>query len=139
MMKKRKGFVVAELIFGFIFLTMFILTNIMIHVNALKNVKEIQRQTVATNLIIKKLEEIQAVSYESVDNETYYPIENQNYLITVTVNELTNPPELVDYYNLIKEVTVNITYKVGGNNEQVEIKILRVGPMTLIPVEEPTV
>lgn len=104
MINKRKGFMISELVIGLVFLIMFIFINITLYINSSKNNIESRRFVQATNLLIKKIEEIQAMDFDDLDiediNSEEDPLLNEEitigtskFQIIVEGREVDNPED----------------------------------------------
>lgn len=82
---KRKGFALAEVLLAFILLTGYIIFNTSLYYNAFQNVKEVQQNTIATNLLIKTAEEIKAKEYSEVVSIDEYEQEVASYKYGIEV------------------------------------------------------
>ena len=107
---KKKGYTIAELIFALIILSIFMILNISLYVNALKNVKKAERLADAINIAINKIEEIQLTEYDDVNEDSYFYEGNELYTVNVTVTEDTT--RKINENNVFKEVTVTVLYKI---------------------------
>lgn len=70
MINRKKGFVLSELVLGIVFMIIFILVNISIYTNSYKNNIESKRFVQATNILLKKVEQIQAMDFDSITEES---------------------------------------------------------------------
>lgn len=121
---KKKGYTVAELIFALIILSIFMILNISLYVNALKNVKKAERLADAINIAINKIEEIHLIEYNDVNEDTYSYEGNDLYTVNVTVTEDTT--RKINNNNVFKEVTVTVLYKIAGIEYKIELTCLKV-------------
>ena len=69
MINRKKGFVLSELVLAIIFMIIFILVNISIYANSYKNNIESKRFIQATNILLNKVEEIQAMDFNTITDE----------------------------------------------------------------------
>lgn len=114
---KRKGFALAEVLLAFILLTGYIIFNTSLYYNAFQNVKEVQQNTIATNLLIKTAEEIKAKEYSEVVSIDEYEqeVSSYKYGIEVAVEQ--------EEYNGIgyKVSTITVSW---NENDAMSVKVL---------------
>lgn len=125
----KKGYTIAEFVFALMILTVFLLLNISLYSNSLKNVKESERLVQAINLAITKTEQLQNTDYSLVESESEYEpyVDNTNYKLSVDVVEDSKQVAIgEDTYRVFKEITVNVTYIVAGKEDAITLKSLKV-------------
>ncbi len=69
MINRRKGFAISELVIGIVFTTIFILTNVSLYINSYKNNIEAKRFVQANNILLKKVEQVQAMDFNDITIE----------------------------------------------------------------------
>lgn len=136
LIKEEKGLTGIDISISVIILTIFIATigNLIVNINL--NTKNIERKSVATTYAIQEVEKIRAQGYiESYNNkgiEQEETIEENDILDNTGNFTGYNKKVLIKDYvliqndntkipNLVKEITVQILYKVGNKEQKVQI------------------
>lgn len=133
--KDEKGLTGIDIAISIILITIFIsiIGNLIVNINL--NSKNTQRKTIATSYAIQEIEKIKAQGY--IDNYNNKGIETEDILKEEDIldnGKLTGYSKKIsikDYVliqndetkqsNLVKEVKVQILYKVANKEQQVEI------------------
>ena len=135
LIKDEKGLTGIDIAISIIIITIFIsiIGNLIVNINL--NSKNIERKTMATSYAIQEIEKIKAQGY--IDNYNDKGIDEEYIL---KEEDILNNGEITGYYkkvlikdyvliqndktkqsNLVKEVIVQISYKVANKEQQVEI------------------
>ncbi|MBE5821859.1 MAG: type II secretion system protein [Clostridiales bacterium] len=126
---KKRGYTIAELVFALMILTVFLLLNITVYTNSLKNVKNAERLSQAINIAISKTEELQATEYTLINDEAeYFPyVDNENYTVTVDVTEDGDMLSVNgNEYNVFKNIEITVKYIVAGEENTIVLKSLKI-------------
>lgn len=134
--KEEKGISGIDIAISIIIMTIFIVTigNLIVNINL--NSKNMERKTIATSYAIQEIEKIKAKGYiESYNNKgiEQKDIINQEDILDSEGNfsGYSKKVFIEDYVllkndntkntNIVKKVTVQILYKVGNNEQNLEI------------------
>ena len=111
---KKRGFALVEVVAAIILLTSYIAFNSSLYYEAFKNAKEVQTNTIATNLLIKIAENVRAQTYdETVDFLDTYTTSSYEYNIKVDVD--------IETYNSYKYKIAKITVTYGEDSMTVSV------------------
>lgn len=135
LIKDEKGLTGIDIAISIIIITIFIsiIGNLIVNINL--NSKNIERKTMATSYAIQEIEKIKAQEY--IDDYNNKGIEKEDIL---KEEDILNNGELTGYYkkvlikdyvliqndntkqsNLVKEIIVQISYKIANKEQKVEI------------------
>lgn len=135
--KSEKGITVIDISISVIIITIFIalLGNLVIYINI--NSKKIERKTVATSYAIQSIEKIKSEGYKEEYNGKGIDKEDELLEDSTSIAEKTQFAEydkkstIKDYVlikndktkkqDVLKEITIEVFYKVGGKVENVKI------------------
>ena len=136
LIKEEKGLTGIDIAISIIIITIFIATigNLIVNINL--NSKNAERKSVATSYAIQEIERLKAQGYVDVYNDR--GIEEEEVIIQKDIADdegnFTGYQKKVfikDYVliqddntkisNIVKEVTVQISYKIGNKEQNVEI------------------
>lgn len=136
--KNEKGFTAIDIAIAIIIMTIFIalISNLIVNINL--NSESIKRQTIATSYAIQEIEKIKAQGYINEYNDLGITqiehLSNYNIDIFDDTNNFTGFHKTVlikDYIfikndntkqkNLVKELTVEISYKLANKEQKVSI------------------
>ena len=121
--RMNKGVVGVDVGIAIIIFIMFVTVITMLFYNSLMSTIATERKAIATDIAIKVIENIEVMDYNS--------------FLTKTNEKLTENIEIPDGYNaqvsvssaqekdLLREITVTITYNFKDNEEKVEMKALK--------------
>ncbi len=123
---KRKGIALVEVVVALILLTGYIVFNTALYYDAFRNVRDVQQNTIATNLLIKTAEQVKAQSYDEVidwlDTHT-----TSSYTFNIAV-EVT-----IEEYNALEYKTAKVTIS-WNESDSMCVNILKYNPPVWIPV-----
>lgn len=112
--KRKRGFALIEVVTAIILLTSYIAFNTTLYYESFKNVREVQRNTIATNLLIKTAENVRAQHYEeTIDFLDTYTTSSYTYNIAVDVDTAT--------YNSFEYKIAKVTVTYGENSMTVNV------------------
>ena len=136
--KNEKGFTAIDIAIAIIIMTIFIalISNLIVNINL--NSESIKRQTIATSYAIQEIEKIKAQGYINEYNDLGITqiehLPNYNIDIFDDTNNFTGFHKTIlikDYIfikndntkqkNLVKELTVEISYKLANKEQKVSI------------------
>lgn len=133
MLKDEKGITGIDITASILIITIFVAILATIFFNINKNSKEIERKTEATHYAISLIEEIKNGGFEKL--ESYKDTEGSNILDKANKSTpYTKKVHVLDYTeikgnenkmpNLVKKVTVEVSYLDNGETETVELSTL---------------
>lgn len=136
LIKGEKGFSQIDIVISIILITIFIalIGNLIVNINL--NSKNIERKTVATSYAVQEIERIKAKKY--IDDYEDKGIEKEDIIEEEDIVDSTGNFSgyhkkifIKDYVllqgdntkqaNLVKEVTVEVLYKIGNEDKNVKI------------------
>ena len=132
MMRKQNGIAGIDIVIALIIITIFISLIAVLTFNIQRNNEEIKRKSEATSLAIDKIEEIKGKGFSSLPQAGKNTIDEypdgyieQNgsstpYYQEIRVQDYSEGKEGREA-EVVKIVTVKISYKSGNNDENVEI------------------
>ena len=129
LIKEEKGFTGIDIAISLIVITIFIsmIANLIANINL--TAQDTNRKTIATSYAVQEIEKIKAQGYldsydskgiakEDIYNGSEFTGYNKKIVIrdyVLVVNDTTKKS------NIVKEITVNISYKVGNKEKNVKI------------------
>lgn len=133
--KSQKGITGIEITVAIVMLTIFVSLISTIFINIYLNSTEAQRNTVATGYATQIAEMIDKMYYADVEEDTLSEkIEEINipsgYTVTANVENYTPNANSKD---LVKTITVTVTYKVGNNEKNVQIERIKAKEVLITP------
>lgn len=113
--KSEKGITGVDISVAIIIIMLFVSLISTLIYNYTKNSKELNRKSVATNIIVDVLEYAKNINYDTLDQETLNSYctskQEQGYSINATLEELIDE----------KKVTVKVTYTINKDEQNLEI------------------
>ena len=134
--RNEKGLTGIDISISIVIITVFIalIANLIANINI--NSKETNRKTIATSYAVQEIEKVKGLGYvedyedkgianEEILRESEIPQDNTNkggYYKTVLIKDYTAiPGNEGKKENLVKEITVKVSYKVAGKDREVAI------------------
>ena len=133
--KEEKGLTVIDISVSIIVITIFIavIGNLIVNINL--NAKNIERKTIATSYAVQEIEKIKSQGY--IDKYENIGIEQEDifeendiidntgnftgYYKKILVKDYVLIKDKTKQPNLVKEVTVEISYKIGNKQQNVRV------------------
>lgn len=129
-LKSEKGFTGIDITVAIIIITLFVSIISVVFYNFTKSSKAIERKTEATYIATDIIEKIKALDYDNViitdDTNIVDYKNNGEKIINVNISEGYTANIKVENYkqnedDLVKMVTVTVSYKIGKEIEKVEL------------------
>ena len=135
LIKEEKGLTGIDIAISLIIITIFISTIANLIANVNLNSKSMERKSIATSYAVQEIEKIKAQSYKTdyddkgiteeqvvKEEDIYKNSEFTGYHKTVTIKDyvlIVN--DSTKQKNVVKQITANISYKLGKENQNVTI------------------
>lgn len=133
--KEEKGLTGVDIAISLVVITIFIATIANLIANINLNSKSMERKSIATSYAVQETEKLKAKGYVSdydgkgisseetiKDEDIYSNSEFTGYHKTVTIKDyILIVNDSTKQKNIVKEVTTDISYKVGNKEENVSI------------------
>lgn len=126
-LKDKRGITTVDAVISIFILAFFITINISLGYNSFVKAKTIERNEMATYYAVKIAEYVQNLPYNEVTSNLNLSELNlsNNYGYSVNVQQPTYK-NIENPKDLIKIVTITVSYSVGKENKEYEIKTLKI-------------
>jgi type II secretory pathway pseudopilin PulG len=137
--KENKGFTQVDIIIALIILTIFTSTIAALFLNLSNEYKKAERKSEAANIAVTVIERVKQLDYAKIDknltnlsslnnllsNNDKISIED-GYTVSIAVLNYKDYSENKgkDIEDLVKKITVKVTYTVGNNQQEVKLETL---------------
>lgn len=130
--KSEKGVTLVDITVSIILITMFVTIVTILFYSTKQSKTEIERKKEATSIAIETIEDLKITKFEELKSQSkYYKDQNNKetpYYQEIIVTDYADLPENEGQNkirNLVKKVTVKISFKVGAKTQDIEISIVR--------------